>query len=107
MPSARDGRASPPMGSATPKRSPSASPAAVPSTSSSSASTGDDVTIFERLARAIRSETPMALATRLDDTVPGAKLLVGREDAYGDLGSDRLNEAVAAEARALLAAGET
>ncbi|HMD03448.1 MAG TPA: XdhC/CoxI family protein [Candidatus Baltobacteraceae bacterium] len=63
--------------------------------------------IFERLARALRSDEPVALATRLDDEKAGAKLLVSEHDATGDLGSPGLNGAVEAEARALLALGET
>jgi len=65
------------------------------------------VTLFERLATAIHAESPVALATRLDDTKPGAKLLVSGDGAFGDLGSPGLNEAVTEEARALLAVGET
>jgi xanthine dehydrogenase accessory factor len=68
---------------------------------------GARVTIFERLAAAIRSETPVALATRLDETLAGAKLLVGRAETFGDLGSPGLNDAATEEARALLALGET
>ncbi len=63
--------------------------------------------LFERLAAAIRSETPIALATRLDDVRPGAKLLVGERVAEGDLGTEGLNAAVVAEARALLLAAQT
>jgi xanthine dehydrogenase accessory factor len=65
------------------------------------------VTLFERLAAAIRSETPVALLTRIDAQHGGAKMLVGRDDAYGDLGTPGLTQAAAAEARALLALGET
>jgi xanthine dehydrogenase accessory factor len=62
--------------------------------------------IFERLARALRSDAPIALATRLDDVRPGAKLAVDARGVEGDLGSPGLNAAVEAEARALLAVGE-
>lgn len=62
--------------------------------------------IFERLAEAIRTEAPVALATRLDGAHAGAKLLVDDVQASGDLGSAGLNDAVEAEARALLALGE-
>ena len=65
------------------------------------------MTVFERLAQGIRTERPLALATRLDGERAGAKLLVEREGVHGDLGSPGLNDAVAAEALALLALGET
>jgi len=65
------------------------------------------MTLFERLALAIHSETPVALATRLDDVRPGAKLLVDTRGVEGDLGSEGLDRAVAAEARALLSAAQT
>ena len=65
------------------------------------------MTIFERLVQAIRGERAVALATRLDDGMPGAKLLVDDAEQIGDLGSPGLNDAVAAEARALLLVGET
>ena len=63
--------------------------------------------IFERLAEALHADRPVALATRLDGPQAGAKLLVTSEDTAGDLGNPRLNAAAAAEARALLAVGET
>jgi xanthine dehydrogenase accessory factor len=63
--------------------------------------------IFERLAGALRADAPIALATRLDDVRPGAKLVVDARGVEGDLGSPGLNAAVEAEARALLAVGET
>jgi xanthine dehydrogenase accessory factor len=63
--------------------------------------------IFERLAAAIRAGTPAALVTRLDGAATGAKLLVFREDAEGDLGNPGLTYAATQEARALLAVGET
>lgn len=63
--------------------------------------------IFERLAAAIRTDTPAALVTRLDGPATGAKLLVFRDDAEGDLGSSGLTHAATQEARALLALGET
>lgn len=49
----------------------------------------------------------MALVTRLDGAFAGAKLLVFAGDAIGDLGTAGLTYAAIAEARALLAAGET
>jgi xanthine dehydrogenase accessory factor len=62
--------------------------------------------IFERLARALRDDRPVALVTRLDGERAGAKLLVFDDDVEGDLGTSGLNVAAAGEARALLAAGE-
>lgn len=62
--------------------------------------------IFERLAHALRSDAPIALATRLDDVRAGAKLVVDAQGVEGDLGSAGLNAAVEGEARALLAVGE-
>jgi xanthine dehydrogenase accessory factor len=67
----------------------------------------DGASVFERLSAAIRSEGPVALATRLGDTHLGAKLLISADAVAGDLGSAGLNEAAALEARALLALGET
>jgi len=63
--------------------------------------------LFDRLAAALAASQPVALATRIDAGRPGAKLLVDPQGAAGDLGSPGLNAAVAAEARALLAAGRT
>jgi xanthine dehydrogenase accessory factor len=63
--------------------------------------------LFDRLAAAIRDETPVALATRLDAERPGAKLVVLDDEVLGDLGTPGLNHAVAAEARALLSAAQT
>ncbi len=63
--------------------------------------------LFKRLAHAIREEIPVAVATRLDSVSRGAKLLVDADGVLGDLGSEGLNVAVAAEARALLSAAQT
>ena len=63
--------------------------------------------IFERLASALRSGMPAALVTRLDGSGAGAKLLVFATEAFGDLGTAGLTYAATAEARALLAAGDT
>jgi xanthine dehydrogenase accessory factor len=63
--------------------------------------------IFERLSAALRSDTPVALVTRLDGAHAGAKLLVFADETMGDLGTSGLNVAAAGEARALLAVGET
>jgi xanthine dehydrogenase accessory factor len=62
--------------------------------------------IFDRLAAALRSDTPVALVTRLDGAQAGAKLLVFADETVGDLGTPGLNFAGAGEARALLAVGE-
>jgi xanthine dehydrogenase accessory factor len=62
--------------------------------------------IFERLAAALRADALIALATRLDDLRPGAKLIVDARGVEGDLGTPGLNLAVEAEARALLTVGE-
>jgi xanthine dehydrogenase accessory factor len=67
----------------------------------------DGAPLFERLLDAIRSDSPIALATRLGDARVGAKLLVTADAVAGGLGSAGLDEAVAQEARALLALGET
>jgi xanthine dehydrogenase accessory factor len=65
------------------------------------------VRLFERFAAALRAEEPVALATRLDGSRAGAKLLVFESDSDGDLGSPGLNYAVVQEARALLQSGGT
>jgi len=62
--------------------------------------------IFERLARALHADVPVALVTRLDGAHAGAKLLVFEDDAEGDLGRPLLNAAAVREARALLEVGE-
>ena len=62
--------------------------------------------IYERFAAAVRSDTPVALVTRLDGEHAGAKLLVLGNEVLGDLGSSGLNVAAAAEARAQLALGQ-
>ncbi len=65
------------------------------------------MTIFERFSASLHGDEPVALVTRLDDDLPGAKLLVDRHGRLGDLGSPRLNATVEAEARALLTFGQT
>jgi xanthine dehydrogenase accessory factor len=64
------------------------------------------MTVFERLAQAIRAETPAVLVTRLDDAGIGAKLLVFEDEAFGDLGNAPLTDAATEEARARLFSGE-
>ena len=63
--------------------------------------------IFEKLAKALRADQPVALLTRLDGAHAGAKLLVFEDETFGDLGTPGLNFAGAREARAQLAVGET
>ena len=63
--------------------------------------------IFDRLAAALRTDTPVALVTRIDGAQAGAKLLVFAGEVLGDLGTPGLNAAAAGEARALLAVGQT
>jgi xanthine dehydrogenase accessory factor len=65
------------------------------------------VKLFERFATALREQEAVALATRLDGTHAGAKLLVSEAAAQGDLGSPGLNLAVTQECRALLQTGGT
>ncbi|HTW85435.1 MAG TPA: XdhC/CoxI family protein [Candidatus Sulfotelmatobacter sp.] len=62
--------------------------------------------IFDRFAAALRTDTPVALVTRLDGEHAGAKLLVFKDEVFGDLGTRGLNEAAVAEARAQLALGQ-
>jgi xanthine dehydrogenase accessory factor len=62
--------------------------------------------MFDRLAAALAAETPVAVVTRLDGPQIGAKLLVFSDETLGTLGNARLDDAVSAEARARLAAGE-
>jgi xanthine dehydrogenase accessory factor len=64
------------------------------------------MTIFERLAQAVRSETPVALVTRIDEGAIGSKLLVFEDEAIGSLGSEGLTNAAVEEARAALFSGE-
>src|SRR5580704_6442218 len=63
--------------------------------------------IFERLAKALRADAPVALATCLDGPNAGAKLVVDANGFAGDLGSPGLNHAAVGEARALLAVSGT
>jgi xanthine dehydrogenase accessory factor len=64
--------------------------------------------IYDRLAAAIRSEEPVALATVIAGPGAGAKLLVGPSgDAVGTLGDVDLDRVVARDARGELAAGTT
>ena len=65
------------------------------------------MTLFDRLALALRTDRPVALVTRLDGARAGAKLLVFENEQHGGLGTLGLDVAAAGEARALLAVGET
>jgi xanthine dehydrogenase accessory factor len=62
--------------------------------------------MFERFARALAAEEPIASATRIDEAGAGRRLLAGEAEAWGDLGTAGLTYAATGEARALLAAGE-
>ena len=66
-----------------------------------------EASLFDRLAAALRAETPVALATRLDAARAGAKLLVVPGGRFGELGAAGLDAAVEAEARAMLAVGRS
>ncbi len=64
------------------------------------------MSIFERLREAIRSETPVAMATVVDGANIGAKLLVQPDtDAEGTLGDADLDRVVVRDALGELAAG--
>ncbi len=62
--------------------------------------------MFERLARALRAEAPIASAVRIDEGGAGLRLLASEAESSGDLGTPGLTYAATGEARALLAAGE-
>lgn len=68
-----------------------------------------DDEILRRIAAAVRADEAIALAIRLDGEEIGANRVVrgNGEDAYGTLGTSGLDHAATAEARALLAAGDT
>jgi xanthine dehydrogenase accessory factor len=68
-----------------------------------------DGAILARVARAVREDAPIALAIRLDADPVGAELTVrgDRDETYGGLGTAGLDYAVTAEARAVLAGGDT
>ncbi|MGH7330186.1 MAG: XdhC family protein, partial [Polyangiaceae bacterium] len=68
-----------------------------------------DEEIVARIARAVRTDAPIALAIRLDGDSAGAQLVVrgDSDDVYGSMGTSGLDHAVTAEARALLQAGDT
>ena len=67
-----------------------------------------DDEVFAALARAVRADRPIAVATHLDGATAGAKRVVdGDGKSFGSLGSAGLDHAVAGEAAALLATGET
>ncbi|MGH7715065.1 MAG: XdhC family protein [Vulcanimicrobiaceae bacterium] len=67
-----------------------------------------DAEICRRIGEAVRRDAPVALAIGLDGGIVGHERLVSAEgDIYGSMGNDGLDHAVAGEARALLAAGDT
>ena len=64
--------------------------------------------LFDGLASAIRTETPVACATVVDGPAPaGAARLVFAEETFGSLGREGLDAAVTDDARGLLAQGQT
>jgi xanthine dehydrogenase accessory factor len=65
----------------------------------------DDV--FAALARALREEAPVALATEISGPRAGAKALVEPGRMLGSLGDPALDDAAAADARAMLEQGRT
>ena len=68
----------------------------------------DDATVFDRYAAALRSETPVALATVIDGPNVGAKLLVDPGQApIGSLGHPELDRVVARDALAELEAARS
>jgi xanthine dehydrogenase accessory factor len=67
-----------------------------------------DREILERVTDAVRRDAPIALAIGLDGKIVGLERLIGEDgDAFGSMGNEGLDHAVAGEARALLAAGDT
>ncbi|MBV8425115.1 MAG: XdhC family protein, partial [Candidatus Eremiobacteraeota bacterium] len=68
-----------------------------------------DEEILQRIAAAVRTDAPVALAIRLDGEQVGRSRVVRGDsgEAYGSLGSSGLDHAATGEARALLAAGDT
>lgn len=63
--------------------------------------------LFEQLRIAIRSESPVALATVIEGPHLGAKLLVTPDSTDGSLGDDDLDRVVARDVLGELAAGRT
>lgn len=63
--------------------------------------------LLPRLAEAIRAERPAALVTVTAGPCLGAKLLVTADDAHGTTGTPALDQALIAEARAMLTMGRT
>jgi xanthine dehydrogenase accessory factor len=73
-----------------------------------STETPDGVTLFERYAALLRSESPVALATVIDGPDVGAKLLVQPDQpALGSLGHPELDRVVARDALAELEAARS
>lgn len=63
--------------------------------------------ILPRLAHAIRTERPVALATVIGGAPMGAKLLIAADELLGSTGAAGLDQALAAEGRAVLRQGQT
>lgn len=63
--------------------------------------------VFTAFARAVREDTPVALATAVTGPHPGAKMLVAPEGTLGGLGDPALDGEVAADARAMLERAQT
>jgi xanthine dehydrogenase accessory factor len=63
--------------------------------------------LFAALARALRAEAPVALATQTGGDGSGGKMLVATDGTVGGLGDPELDRAVAAAARAMLEQGQT
>ncbi|MCA1186406.1 MULTISPECIES: XdhC/CoxI family protein [unclassified Saccharopolyspora] len=65
---------------------------------------------FDAVAKSVREEEPVAVATVVDHPDParvGAHLLVWRERTQGGLGEARVDDAVADDARGMLASGRS
>jgi xanthine dehydrogenase accessory factor len=61
--------------------------------------------LFEEIARAIETETPLAIAVRLDAAMIGKRLIVDSQGRRGTLGSPGLDYAVGAELEARTESG--
>jgi xanthine dehydrogenase accessory factor len=62
---------------------------------------------FDELIASLRTDRPIALATRLDGPEIGNVMAVWQDREFGNVGTSGLNHAVVAESRALLAQGES
>jgi xanthine dehydrogenase accessory factor len=66
-----------------------------------------ELTVYSRLAAAIRAGIPVALATMISGPAAGSTLLVGAGPAAGSLGDPELDRVVARDAAGELAIGST